>query len=565
MEFVDFITTPKLDGVILHTPFHEAIDGTLCITGHHLILSTRKENIQELWLLIQCIDAIEKKQPVANTPQSGGTIILKCKDFRLLQLDIPTPYDFHNIYTSIERLSNLDKPELMYPFFYRPMYTILEDGFTLFRPETEFAKLTASDEWRISYVNKNYTVCRSYSSTLVVPKVIDDNTIIAAAGFREGGRFPILSYRHENGAVLLRSSQPLLCNNNKKSAADKKMLDSVLGPCKKGYIIDTRSPGLVSHSKGKGGGTEPDGHYTQWKKIFKNLDKLVKCDGSVLEHFGKLIEACNDTGITTDKWLSRVESSHWLTHVQNILSTACLVAQCLDKDGAPVLVHDSSGLDATLLVTSVAQVILNPDCRTVRGLQALIEREWLQAGYPFQTRHLKFCFSTIKSKNQQPTFLLFLDCIHQLHYQFPYSFEFTTPLLIHIFENSYYSNFGTFIGNNECERKELKLSEKTTSFWSYLNRPDVITTFLNPMYEPNKAAIWPSIAPVSLVLWNELFLRWVIDQKHQRRAMVKIEQLIQNDKDLRSKVIRMRKQLIDLQKELQSQYLDNENLLLDEG
>lgn len=34
----------------------------------------------------------------------------------------------------------------------------------------------------------------------------------------------------------------------------------------------------------------------------------------------------------------------------------------------PVLVHGSSGLDSTLLVTSVSQVILNPDCRTVRGI-----------------------------------------------------------------------------------------------------------------------------------------------------------------------------------------------------
>ncbi|CAH1133961.1 unnamed protein product [Ceutorhynchus assimilis] len=564
MEFAELITTPKLDGVVLHSPFHDPIDGTLCITGHHLILSTRKENVQELWLLIQAIDSVEKKPP-SNPAQNGGTIILKCKDFRQLQMDIPTSYDFQNVYISIERLSNLDRAELSYPFFYRPMYNILEDGHTLFQPETEFSKLLSTDEWRVSHVNRNYSVCRSYSQTLIVPKNIDDNTLISAASFREGGRFPILSYKHENGAVLLRSSQPLLCNSNKRSRPDEKILDAVLGPYKKGYIIDTRSTNLIGHCKGKGGGTEPDGHYTQWNKICKNLDKLVKCDGSVLEHFSKLIEACNDPNISTDKWLSRLEGSHWLTHVQNVLSSSCLVAQCLDKEGVSVLVHGSSGLDATLLITAVAQVILNPDCRTVRGLQALIEREFLQAGHPFQTRHAKFCYSSSKNKNLQPTFLLFLDCVHQLHYQFPYSFEFTTRMLIVIFENSYYSNFGTFIGNNECERREMKLAENTTSFWSYLNRPDVITNFLNPMYEPNKAAIWPSIAPVSLVLWSDLYLRWVVDQKQQRRATQKIQQLIQNDKDLRSKVIRMRKQLIDLQKELQHVRLQNDDEFLEEN
>lgn len=52
MEFADLITTPKLDGVILHSPFHEPVDGTLCITGHHLILSSRKEDVQELWVCV---------------------------------------------------------------------------------------------------------------------------------------------------------------------------------------------------------------------------------------------------------------------------------------------------------------------------------------------------------------------------------------------------------------------------------------------------------------------------------------------------------------------------------
>lgn len=80
-----------------------------------------------------------------------------------------------------------------------------------------------------------------------------------------------------------------------------------------------------------------------------------------------LIAACNDVSCSSDKWLSRLENSNWLTHVQTALDAACLVAQCLDQEGVSVLVHGSAGLDSTLLLTSVAQVILNPDCRTVRG------------------------------------------------------------------------------------------------------------------------------------------------------------------------------------------------------
>lgn len=69
------------------------------------------------------------------------------------------------------------------------------------------------------------------------------------------------------------------------------------------------------------------------------------------------------------------------------------------------------------------------------------------------------------------------------------------------------------------------------------------------MYEPNKSAIWPSVAPVSLILWNDLYLRWVIDQTENKKTMAKIQDLIQNDKNLRSKVIKLRRQLVELHKE----------------
>lgn len=49
------------------------------------------------------------------------------------------------------------------------------------------------------------------------------------------------------------------------------------------------------------------------------------------ESFIKLVEACNDTSINMDRWLSRLESCRWLSHVKAALSTACLAAQCMDR------------------------------------------------------------------------------------------------------------------------------------------------------------------------------------------------------------------------------------------
>lgn len=202
MEFAELITTPKLDGVILHTQSNEPVDGTLCITGHHLILSSRREGVQELWLLHHCIDVVERKQIVQNNILQGGLITLKCKDLRVISLEINKPQEYLNVATSIEQLSNLNSQQYLYPYFYRPMYTILEDGYTMFRCELEFAKLLATDEWRVTQINQDFSVCPTYGSKLVVPKSITDDEIILSAAFRDGGRFPLLSYRHENGVSI---------------------------------------------------------------------------------------------------------------------------------------------------------------------------------------------------------------------------------------------------------------------------------------------------------------------------------------------------------------------------
>lgn len=137
-------------------------------------------------------------------------------------------------------------------------------------------------------------------------------------------------------------------------------------------------------------------------------------------------------------------------------------------------------------------------------MQALIEREWIQAGFPFATRHKQSCYTPaqLRSKTSASTFVLFLDSVYQLHCQFPFSFEFNTQLLILLFEHSFSSSYGTFLGDSEYERQAIKLHTKTTSLWSYLNRPDVLKSLLNPMYEPNQGVIWPSVAPISLELWT---------------------------------------------------------------
>ena len=66
--------------------------------------------------------------------------------------------------------------------------------------------------------------------------------------------------------------------------------------------------------------------------------------------------------------------------------------------------HGSDGRDLTLCVTSIAQVILNPDCRTVSGFEALIEREWRQVRIFENWKH-----GNLKENFKKDTFGLFIE------------------------------------------------------------------------------------------------------------------------------------------------------------
>ncbi|NXK73211.1 MTMR9 protein, partial [Amazona guildingii] len=540
MEFAELIKTPRADNVVLHRPFYLAVEGTLCLTGHHLIFSSRRhDNAEELWLLHSNIDSIEKR-----FVGSLGTIVIKCKDLRIIQLDIPGMEECLNIASSIEALSTLDSVTLMYPFFYRPMFEIIEDGWSSFLPDQEFELLSSvTDEWRLSCINKDFSVCPSYPPVVIVPKSIDDEALWKVAMFRHGSRFPVLSYYHKkNGMVMMRSSQPLTGTNGRRCKEDEKLINATLRPGKRGYIIDTRSLNVAQQARAKGGGFEQEAHYPQWRRIHKCIERFNILQESLI----KLVEACNDQSHNMDRWLSKLEASNWLTHIKEILTAACLAAQCIDREGASVLVHGTEGTDSTLQVTSLAQIILDPRCRTIRGFESLVVREWLQAGHPFQQRCAQSAYSNSKQKWEAPVFLLFLDCVWQILRQFPCSFEFNERFLIMLFEHAYASQFGTFLGNNENERSKLKLPQKTMSLWSWVNSSEELIKFQNPLFEANSLVIWPSVAPQSLQLWEGVFLRWNRPSKFLDEAQEEMINIIKYNKQLQAKVNALRRQIAEM-------------------
>lgn len=53
-----------------------------------------------------------------------------------------------------------------------------------------------TNAWRLSEVNEDFSLCPSYPRAVIVPRAVDDDALARCARFRQGGRFPVLSYHH---------------------------------------------------------------------------------------------------------------------------------------------------------------------------------------------------------------------------------------------------------------------------------------------------------------------------------------------------------------------------------
>ncbi|KAI9679773.1 MAG: hypothetical protein M1817_004787 [Caeruleum heppii] len=119
-----------------------------------------------------------------------------------------------------------------------------------------------------------------------------------------------------------------------------------------------------------------------------------------------------------------------------------------------------------------------------------------------------------KVKETSPVFHQFLDATYQLLYQHPTRFEFNERFLRRLLYHLYSCQYGTFLYNNERERVEAKVQERTRSVWDYfLSRRE---QFLNDRYadtdakldERERAAdrlIFPRVNEVRW--WHEIFGR----------------------------------------------------------
>ncbi|XP_071094279.1 phosphatidylinositol-3,5-bisphosphate 3-phosphatase MTMR3-like isoform X1 [Haliotis cracherodii] len=381
--------------------------------------------------------------------------------------------------------------------------------------------------WRISLINENFGLTSSYSKYHIVPAAIGDEELKSVASFRALKRFPSVVWRDQrNGAVLVRCSQPELGWLGWRNTEDEVLLGAIPKACalnpgtdvkkttsdggtdaevqtavtpKKMLLIDCRSYGAAFANRAKGGGCESADYYPTCEIQFMNLANIH----TIRKSFIALRTLCS-THPDPASWLSSLEHTKWLQYNSSLLRAATLVVNAIDKEARPVLVHCSDGWDRTPQIVSLAEVLLDPHYRTIKGFHALIEREWLDFGHKFADRcgHSTDCDDP---NERSPIFLQWLDCVFQVYRKFPCAFEFNEAFLVKLVQHTYSRLFGTFLCNNARERQVNKISEKTESVWTLLlNNDKFVNLLYNPHSDPH--VLYPDYGMHQLELWKSIYL-----------------------------------------------------------
>ncbi|XP_049577488.1 myotubularin-related protein 7 isoform X1 [Syngnathus scovelli] len=503
---MEHIRTPKVENVRLldrSKGQRKASVGTLYLSAtHSMFIENHPETRKETWVLHSMVSSVER---LPTTP-TGSQLILRCKDFRIFQLLLQQEKDCLDLHTSLLRLSRPEKYSELYCLSFNPNINKEErqESWSFIDLMADYKRMGVPNNlWVASAANSEYRICETYPSELFIPKSASPTVILGSSKFRSRGRFPALSYFHQDTlAAVCRCSQPL-SGFSGRCQEDEAMLQAVMKSNPGSvyiYVVDTRPKLNAMANRAAGKGYENEDHYTNIKLHFIGIENIHVMRNSQQ----KMIDVGEMRSPSMTDFLWGLENSGWLKHIKAIIDAGVFIARAVADEGVSVLVHCSDGWDRTAQACSVASVLLDPFYRTIKGMMVLIERDWVSFGHKFSHRYAHLDGDP---KEVSPVIDQFLECVWQLSEQFPCAFEFNECFLIAIHTHVYSCHYGTFLGNCQKERKDMRLHERSHSVWPQLwkDRAD----FTNPLYKAElsqcQGVLRPNTTPYCFKMWKGLY------------------------------------------------------------
>uniref|UniRef100_A0AAA9S1S6 Myotubularin-related protein 12 n=2 Tax=Bos TaxID=9903 RepID=A0AAA9S1S6_BOVIN len=229
----------------------------------------------------------------------------------------------------------------------------------------ELERTKGNMKYKAVSVNEGYKVCERLPAYFVVPAPLLEEDI----EFFQGRGIPIWCWSCHNGCALLKMSALPKEQDDSMSQIQKNFSDRIYRTVHRPPYETAKTEDLSSNFLSL---QEIQMAYSKFKQLF-------------------LIDNSTEFWDTDIKWFSLLESSSWLDIIRRCLKKAVEIIECLEAQNMNVLLLEDNASDLCCLVSSLAQVMMDPHCRTVFGFQSLVQKEWVMGGHCFLDRcnHLR--------------------------------------------------------------------------------------------------------------------------------------------------------------------------------